>query len=74
MLEEADHVPTQIGSRLTALAGEAEDMLLVYYVGHGLIGRNGELFLALPETQSDMASWSALPFDLVRSTLADARP
>ena len=47
-------------------------MLLVYYAGHGLIGPNGELFLALPETRSDpdLVSWTALPFHLVRSALA----
>ena len=75
VLEEAEHVPAEIGSRLTALVGEAEDMLLVYYAGHGLIGRNGELFLALPRTRSDggMVSWTALQFDLLRSTLAGAR-
>src|SRR5215469_10052951 len=75
VLEEGDHVPAKIGSRLTALADEAEDMLLVYYAGHGLIGPNGELFLALPETRcnrDDLVPWTALPFNLVRSALAGA--
>jgi YVTN family beta-propeller protein len=72
VLEEADHVRDVIGSQLTTLAGEAEDMLLVYYAGHGLIGPNGELFLALPGTRGDLAAWTALPFDLVRSALAGA--
>jgi hypothetical protein len=73
VLKGADHVRDEIGSRLTALAGEAEDMLLVYYAGHGLIGPNGELFLALPGTRSnlDLVAWTALPFSLVRSALAD---
>jgi hypothetical protein len=54
VLKEADLVPAGIGKRLTALASEAEDMLLVYYAGHGLIGGNGELFLALPGTHGGL--------------------
>lgn len=75
VLNEAEHTPAGIGGHLTALAGEAEDMLLVYYAGHGLIGPNDELFLALPDTRGDrdLVSWTALPFRLVSEALAGAR-
>ncbi|MRH86773.1 hypothetical protein GFY24_04690 [Nocardia sp. SYP-A9097] len=64
-----------IGAALNAAAGQAEDLLLVYYAGHGLIGADGGLYLSLPNTRSDpeMVSWTALPFELLRSRLAHAR-
>ncbi|MFJ3588284.1 caspase family protein [Streptomyces sp. NPDC090231] len=66
---------TSIGTRLVAAAKEAEDLLLVYYAGHGLIGPDGELYLSLPGTCSepDLVAWTGIPFALVRRTLANAR-
>lgn len=37
----------QVGNLIEEAAGQAEDLLLFYYAGHGLIGAHGELFLAL---------------------------
>ncbi|MFJ2632915.1 caspase family protein [Streptomyces sp. NPDC087422] len=64
-----------IGARLAAAADEAEDLLLVYYAGHGLIGPDGELYLSLPGTSSepDLVAWTGIPFALIRRTLANAR-
>ncbi|MFF3147979.1 caspase family protein, partial [Streptomyces sp. NPDC057927] len=64
-----------IGARLVAAAEEAEDLLLVYYAGHGLIDPDGELYLSLPGTSSepDLVAWTGIPFTLVRRTLANAR-
>ncbi|PPJ36357.1 hypothetical protein C5E45_20095 [Nocardia nova] len=64
-----------IGDRLTSAAEQAEDMLLVYYAGHGLIGPDGDLYLSMPATRigRKMLAWTALPFETVRRTLADAR-
>ncbi|MFF3951538.1 caspase family protein [Streptomyces sp. NPDC001902] len=64
-----------IGSRLLAASAAAEDMLLVYYSGHGLVGPDGQLHLSLPGTHSDRAlvAWTGLPFALLRGTLATAR-
>ncbi|WP_333767871.1 caspase, EACC1-associated type [Streptomyces sp. IBSBF 2435] len=64
-----------IGAHLGAAAEEAEDLLLVYYAGHGLIGPDGELYLSLPGTSSkpDLVAWTGIPFSLVRRTLANAR-
>ncbi|MFF4948211.1 caspase family protein [Streptomyces chattanoogensis] len=67
--------PAVIGSRLVAAADEAEDLLLVYYAGHGLVGPDGELYLSLPATSSNpsLVAWTGLPFALLRRTLANAR-
>jgi hypothetical protein len=64
-----------IGQCLNGVAAQAEDLLLVYYAGHGLIGPDGSLYLSLPNTRSDreMVSWTGLPFELLRETLANAR-
>lgn len=64
-----------IGTALSVAARQAEDLLLVYYAGHGLIGEDGALYLSLPNTRSDrdMVSWTALPFELLRNKLARAR-
>ncbi|GAU65856.1 hypothetical protein SSP35_02_02230 [Streptomyces sp. NBRC 110611] len=66
---------TSIGARLVAAAEEAEDLLLVYFAGHGLIGPDGELYLSLPGTSSEpeLVAWTGIPFALVRRTLANAR-
>ncbi|MFF2042517.1 caspase domain-containing protein [Kitasatospora sp. NPDC058170] len=64
-----------IGALLVAAAAQAEDLLLVYYAGHGLVGPDGELYLSLPGTSSDpsLIAWTGLPFGLLRRTLATAR-
>ncbi|MFJ9446976.1 caspase family protein [Kitasatospora sp. NPDC101235] len=64
-----------LGPALAAAASQAEDMLLIYYAGHGLIGDDGELYLGLPDTHADreLIAWTALPFPLVRRRLATAR-
>lgn len=64
-----------IGGALRTAAAQAEDMLLIYYAGHGLIGEDGSLYLSLPQTCSDpeMVSWTALPYQLLRRRLANAQ-
>lgn len=62
-----------IGDRLESLADQAEDMLLVYYAGHGLVDRSGELYLSVPTTRADRLRWTGLPFTWVRQVLSEAR-
>jgi hypothetical protein len=63
----------QIGRRLRAAANVAEDLLLVYYVGHGVATwRQHDLYLALPGTSWEAPEFSALEYDKVRSAVLDS--
>ncbi|MDQ7908744.1 caspase family protein [Phytohabitans sp. ZYX-F-186] len=48
---------------------EPEDVLVVYFSGHGLIGEDGELLLACADTDPDMAEYTALPISLLRKAI-----
>ncbi|WAZ26527.1 caspase family protein [Streptomyces cinnabarinus] len=51
----------------------AQDLLLVYYAGHGLCAeRDGALHLATPATRADRL-WAALEFDQVRQAFLRTR-
>ncbi|MGW2639616.1 caspase, EACC1-associated type [Streptomyces sp. NPDC001348] len=57
-------------------AQEAESTLLVYYVGHGLIGPGDELYLAAAATDRltpGLAAHQALPFSALREALTLCR-
>jgi hypothetical protein len=62
----------QIGDLLSAAAEQAEDLLLFYYVGHGILGRVGELYLSLYSTRLHAPEYSALRFETVRGTFLDS--
>ncbi|MEU6232423.1 tetratricopeptide repeat protein [Kitasatospora sp. NPDC047058] len=63
-----------IGQRLRTAAREAEDLLLVYYAGHGLVaGRRHDLHLALPDSEFEAPEFSSLEYDKVRSAVLDSR-
>ncbi|HKR50580.1 MAG TPA: caspase family protein, partial [Pseudonocardiaceae bacterium] len=61
-----------VGGHLMQFAAQAQDLLLVYYAGHGLIDAQGELYLALSTTSEDLVSWTAVPFSLLRQVIADS--
>ncbi|MFI5530518.1 hypothetical protein ACIA8O_18450 [Kitasatospora sp. NPDC051853] len=63
----------RVGEELTAAAEEAEDLLLVYFCGHGLIDRRGRLHLGLAGTRLEQLPYTALPFEAVRETFLDSR-
>ncbi|MFI6862568.1 caspase domain-containing protein [Streptomyces sp. NPDC050421] len=64
----------QVGDVLVRAADEAEDLLLFYYSGHGLLGpRRRELYLSLAATQPDQLAFTALPFEAVRDACLDSR-
>jgi uncharacterized caspase-like protein len=64
----------QVGDALVQAAQEAEDLLLLYYTGHGLIGARGRnLYLSLAGTRPDRLAFTALPFDTVRETCMDSQ-
>ncbi|MEU4392763.1 caspase family protein [Kribbella sp. NPDC023855] len=51
---------------------EADDVLVVYFSGHGLIGNNGELLLAFTDTDYGLSEFSALPVEQLRRALFDS--
>lgn len=59
----------RLAQQLRALARETEDVLLLYYVGHGKHTVRGELCLAMTETAADDADVTGLPFDWIRDAL-----
>ncbi|MET8163514.1 caspase family protein [Streptomyces sp. NPDC005329] len=67
------HKPEDIMEPITAAAAEAEDVLLVYYSGHGLLaGDNSDLHLSLTGSQPD-APWSSLPFSYLATVVRQAK-
>jgi len=87
LVERADARPDRIRTLVDpadrrVLAGEvadaaraAEDVLLLCYVGHGLLGRNGELHLATRDTDhlTEGLGFKALSYATVREELAHCR-
>ncbi|WP_405362105.1 tetratricopeptide repeat protein [Kitasatospora sp. NBC_00085] len=63
-----------IGQRLHTAVQEAEDLLLVYYAGHGLVaGRRHDLYLALPDSAFETPWFSSLEYDKLRGAVLDSR-
>ncbi|MFY1691868.1 caspase family protein [Plantactinospora sp. WMMB782] len=52
--------------QVAAWCRDAEDVLVVYFSGHGLIGEDGELLLACADTDPDLVDYTALPISLLR--------
>ena len=62
-----------IGRRLRRAASRAEDLLLVYFSGHGLTaGRRHELYLALRDTEWEAPEFNALEYDKLRSAVLNS--
>jgi WD40 repeat protein len=67
--------PLEFGRAVARSAAEATDALLVYYAGHGLIGRDDALYLATSATGDllDDLAFSALPYAALRQAFASCR-
>jgi WD40 repeat protein len=70
--------PQEFGGALVAAAEEATDALLVYYAGHGLLGRDRQLYLATRQTVDltrGIPGLQALPYASVAGVVeqCDAR-
>lgn len=64
----------QIGDLLHEAADEAEDLLLFYYSGHGLLGPlRQELYLSLAGTKPNRLAFTALDFDAIRDACSTSR-
>ncbi|MFF4399295.1 tetratricopeptide repeat protein [Streptomyces sp. NPDC001480] len=71
LLDEGDL--RTVGGRLRAAVAEAEDLLLVYYAGHGLVsGRRHELYLALPDSEWAAPEFNSLEYDKLRDAVLDS--
>jgi hypothetical protein len=65
--------PNSFMTRLKKAANQAEDLLLVYYSGHGIRHQTKDLlYLTVHETDPDSLSGSAVPFDWVREAIEDS--
>lgn len=51
---------------------DVTDVLLIYYAGHGIIGRDGELFLGLTDTEPDLLDATSLAFSFLRRLLMES--
>ncbi|MER6029926.1 caspase family protein [Streptomyces sp. NPDC001851] len=67
--------PIEFGNAVVTAARQAEDVLLLYYVGHGLVSPGNELYLATAATD-DLAeglAFKALPYQAVRDAFSNCR-
>ncbi|MGD3108441.1 caspase family protein [Streptomyces sp. YGL11-2] len=62
-----------VGAALAWAVREADDLLLVYYAGHGVLDDAGLLHLGLVHTDLDQVGFSAVPIDLVKRHVGEAR-
>ena len=65
--------PQQVGKVLANVTSQANDVLLVYYAGHGLVDQRGRLYLAVTGSDSAHPEWSSIPFATLRENLVAAR-
>ncbi|MFC4911962.1 caspase, EACC1-associated type [Actinomadura gamaensis] len=61
-----------LARRLRALARETDDVLLLYFVGHGVLLPNGELCLAVSDTDPADPDLTGLEYRRVRDLLRDS--
>ncbi|TCO55181.1 caspase family protein [Actinocrispum wychmicini] len=71
VLTDPDDIAT-VGRLLADEAALAEDTLLVYFAGHGLLDHRGRLYLGLRRTSSKHVGVTALPFESVRDAILDS--
>ncbi|GAA3084190.1 caspase, EACC1-associated type [Streptosporangium carneum] len=68
--------PQQVAETLRRTARDASDVLVFYYVGHGLVSLSGELHLATAATADlteGAAGYQALPYSVVSEVLSRSR-
>ncbi|MET8144343.1 caspase family protein [Sphaerisporangium sp. NPDC005288] len=67
--------PVEFGMAVVQAASSATDVLMIYYVGHGLIGTTNELHLATHATidlTKGIAEHQALPYATLRQAVAQS--
>ncbi|MEU4739333.1 tetratricopeptide repeat protein [Actinosynnema sp. NPDC023658] len=61
-----------LGRKLNRAMAGAEDLLVVYYVGHGIVGRRHELYLGMPDSDLDDPAFGSLPYVTLRDRVLDS--
>ncbi|MGI8335854.1 caspase, EACC1-associated type [Actinomadura scrupuli] len=62
-----------IGREVRSAARQAEDLLLVFYTGHGLVGgKRHDLYLALPDSEWADPEFNSLEYDKLRGAVLDS--
>lgn len=71
-----EHIASRVAEQLAEVARKAEDTLIIYYAGHGLIGRTpgveSQLLLAVGETTDANAAYNALKFEDVHNAILES--
>ncbi|WP_394619146.1 tetratricopeptide repeat protein [Lentzea sp. JNUCC 0626] len=70
VLDESS-VPT-LGRRLASAMAGAEDLLVVYYVGHGIVGRRHELYLGMHDSDPEDPTFGSLSYVSLRDRVLDS--
>jgi len=63
--------PEDVFPVLQEKAALAEDTFLIYFTGHGCIGRSNELYLCLESTAHDRLWYTSLPYQQIRILVRD---
>jgi hypothetical protein len=71
VLADPDMSVEHVGDLLEQAASQAEDLLLFYFAGHGLVGPRGELYLGLRRTRFGNPAFSAVRFETVRDAFLE---
>ena len=72
VLRDVGDIPL-LGRQLRSATSGAEDLLLVYYAGHGLVGsRRHDLYLGLPTSEWAEPQFNSLEYDKMRSAVLDS--
>lgn len=73
--EENPSTSLEFGGAIRRAAEAATDVLIFYYVGHGVLSEDGELFLCTKATDSaqECLPWTGVSYKLVRQALRRSR-
>ncbi|MEU4157251.1 VWA domain-containing protein [Actinoplanes sp. NPDC026670] len=64
-------LPGQMLKRVRQSAKEAEELLLVYFAGHGLLDRDGELHLGVRDSHEE-EPWTSVRFDALAGQILES--
>jgi hypothetical protein len=64
---------SELIGQLSQLAADTLDTFIVYYSGHGLLSREGDLILATPAARADLPKYTGLPYACLRDIVDRCR-